>query len=158
MLHRIAQKASINNFNRYDENYLFYNFDSLNDYLRKPQQEYKLMRIVGKFYDDKNFPRGFNRSGVFTINEASMLENYGRTMRGLQDGSVAPIDESERQFLAEVNGQQDVMSEFGKCWIKYLNRTTTKERRYTLCDSPRRKPKGLYDYDDNGSDDNNIDY
>ena len=41
------------------------------------------MRSEGKFYDDKNFPRGFNRSGVFTISEASVLENYGRSMRAL---------------------------------------------------------------------------
>ncbi|MCG7588302.1 DUF413 domain-containing protein, partial [Photobacterium sp. OFAV2-7] len=41
------------------------------------------MRSEGKFYDDKNFPRGFNRSGVFTISKAALLLDYGRTMKGL---------------------------------------------------------------------------
>ncbi|ARR51182.1 DUF413 domain-containing protein [Photobacterium damselae subsp. damselae] len=116
------------------------------------------MRSEGKFYDDKNFPRGFNRSGVFTISEATVLENYGRTMRGLFEGTLLPVDESELQFVAEVKGQQEAISDFGKCWLKYLNQTNHKVRSYTLCVSQR--SKGSYgEDDDDGSDfDNDIDY
>ncbi|KJF82233.1 DUF413 domain-containing protein [Photobacterium angustum] len=117
------------------------------------------MRSEGKFYDDKNFPRGFNRSGVFTISEASVLENYGRIMRALHEGTTQPIDESEAQFLAEVLGQQAAVSEFGKCWLKYLNHTTHKARSYTLCVSQRAN-NGVYGDDDDtdSGSDSDLDY
>jgi len=116
------------------------------------------MRSEGKFYDDKNFPRGFNRTGVFTISEAMLLENYGRIMRSLQDGILEPISESEHQFLAEIRGQLDVQSDFAKCWMKYTDKTSNKVRSYTLCVSQRRKIN-TYDEDDNESiGDNILDY
>ncbi|MDX1302057.1 DUF413 domain-containing protein [Photobacterium sp.] len=115
------------------------------------------MRNSGKFYDDKNFPHGFNRSGVFTINEAALLENYGRTMLGLRDGIFMPGEESEHQFLAEISGQQAVTSDFGRCWVKYSNQISQKVRRYNLCAS-QRVQKGMYDEDDDMGTDNDIDY
>ncbi len=102
------------------------------------------MRSEGKFYDDKNFPRGFDRSGVFTISEASILENYGRTMSGLQAGTLSPIDENEKQFLMEVRGEIQTTSTFGQCWRKYLTQTGNKVRSYTLCVS-QRKSSTAYD-------------
>lgn len=110
------------------------------------------MRSVGKFYDDKNFPRGFNRSGVFTVSEAQLLENYGRTMRALTDGSLAPQSEVEAEFLAEVSGEKDMQSSLAKCWTKYVSKTTSKVRSYTLCVS-QRKQSGSYDDDDDGDND-----
>lgn len=118
------------------------------------------MRSEGKFYDDKNFPRGFNRSGVFTISEATLLENYGRTMNGLASGILEPVNESEHQFVAEIRGQLNVQSDFAKCWIKYLNKITNKVRRYTLCAS-QRKNVSHYEYDDSDTEsdgDNDLDY
>ncbi|UTV29782.1 DUF413 domain-containing protein [Photobacterium atrarenae] len=108
------------------------------------------MRSEGKFYDDQNFPRGFNRSGVFTINEATLLENYGRTMSGLANGTMVPATDSEAQFLAEVRGETEASSNFAKCWLKYVYKTTNKVKSYTLCAS-QRKPANSYD-DDNESD------
>ncbi|PSW05506.1 DUF413 domain-containing protein [Photobacterium lipolyticum] len=115
------------------------------------------MRNSGKFYDDKHFPHGFNRSGIFTINEAALLENYGRTMQALQDGIFAPGEESEHQFLAEINGQQAVMSDFGRCWIKYSTQISQKVRRYTLCAS-QRVQKGMHEEDDDIGADDDIDF
>ena len=116
------------------------------------------MRSNGKFYDDKHFPRGFNRSGVFTINEATILENYGRTMSGLQNGTLTPIDDSESQFLAEIRGEREALSEQGKCWRKYLTQTGNKVRSYTLCVS-QRKASGAYDEEnDEGDADSDIEY
>ncbi len=118
------------------------------------------MRSEGKFYDDKNFPRGFNRSGFSTISEASVLENYGRTMRALYEGTAQPIDESETQFLAEILGQQAAVSEFGKCWLKYLNHTNHKARSCTLCVSQRSSNSAYGDDDDTDGDssDSDLDY
>ncbi|GAB3522697.1 MaoP family protein [Photobacterium alginatilyticum] len=115
------------------------------------------MRSEGKFYDDKNFPRGFNRSGVFTISEAALLLDYGRTMKGLTEGTLEAISEPERQFLAEIQGQLEVQSDFAKCWLKYTSKTTQKVRSYTLCVS-QRKQYNQHD-DDNESDiENDLDY
>ena len=30
-----------------------------------------------RFFDNKNYPRGFSRHGDFTIKEAQILEKYG---------------------------------------------------------------------------------
>ncbi|KDM90784.1 DUF413 domain-containing protein [Photobacterium galatheae] len=118
------------------------------------------MRNVGKFYDDKNFPRGFNRSGVFTLSEANILESYGRTMRGIQEGLLQPENPEEIQFFAEITGQQEVASEFAKCWMKYLKQTSTKVRSYTLCNSPRKSSASSFedDSDDSGGSDEDMDY
>ena len=35
-----------------------------------------------QFYDDQNFPRGFSRSGNFTLLEASILEQHGIVLKG----------------------------------------------------------------------------
>ncbi len=116
------------------------------------------MRSDGKFYDDKNFPRGFNRSGVFTIGEASILENYGRTMSALQEGKLTPIDESEKQFVAEISGQQEIYSDFGKCWRKYQTQTGSKVRSYTLCVSQRKSSRSYEEESDDVEVDTDIDY
>lgn len=105
------------------------------------------MRSVGKFYDDNNFPRGFNRSGVFTVSEAQILENYGRTMRGLAEGSLIPETTSEQEFLAEISGSKEIQTNYAKCWFKYLNKTTNKVRSYTLCVSQRRQSANDFDDD-----------
>ncbi|PSW04372.1 DUF413 domain-containing protein [Photobacterium lipolyticum] len=95
------------------------------------------MRSEGKFYDDKNFPRGFNRSGDFTINEADTLENFGRTMKALYEGQITPVEESEVNFIKEITGQQEVTSHYARCWVKYLNKTQNKSITYTLCNTQR---------------------
>ncbi|NAX46063.1 DUF413 domain-containing protein [Photobacterium halotolerans] len=117
------------------------------------------MRNVGKFYDDKHFPRGFNRSGVFTVGEASILESYGRTMRGIHDGLLKPETPEEEQFFAEITGQQEISSDFAKCWVKYLKQTSTKTRSYTLCNSPRKSSASSFDDDsDDGGSDDDMDF
>ncbi|OAN11521.1 hypothetical protein A3K86_21575 [Photobacterium jeanii] len=113
------------------------------------------MRSEGKFYDDKNFPRGFNRSGVFTIGESSLLENYGRTMSRLCSGELEPESEVERQFVAEMNGQLELRSDFAKCWMKYVTRTSQKRKTYTLCDSVRRQSQS---FDDDMGGDSDLEY
>lgn len=116
------------------------------------------MRSEGKFYDDKNFPRGFNRSGVFTINEATLLENYGRTMSGLANGTLLPASDSEQQFLAEVRGETAPSSHFAKCWLKYVFKITHKVKSYTLCASQRKPASNDHDDADNDDSADVLDY
>ena len=42
-----------------------------------------------KFFDDRNFPRGFTRSGDFTRSQASILETLGMALKDLHEGHRA---------------------------------------------------------------------
>jgi uncharacterized protein YifE (UPF0438 family) len=84
-----------------------------------------------RFFDDKNYPRGFGRSGDFTKVEAALLEAEGRAMKALYDGSRAPVTEEEEAFVAACKGEQQATSPQAKVWIKYIHRTTNR-RIFTL--------------------------
>lgn len=103
-----------------------------------------------RFFDDKHFPKGFARSGYFTIREAQLLENAGRTMKALFEGTKVPATEEEQRFLDEVQGRRAVESDYGKCWIKYLNEINHKHVVYNLCTTSR---NGASDYSEADMDD-----
>ena len=77
-----------------------------------------------KFFDDTHFPRGFARSGYFTIKEAQLLESCGRTMKALFEGSMSPQDQEQQNFVEEINGRRAVESVNALCWLKYLEKIT----------------------------------
>ncbi|MGR6830795.1 DUF413 domain-containing protein [Aliivibrio wodanis] len=95
------------------------------------------MRKSIRFYDDINFPKGFNRKG-FTIKEAIILDNYGLTMKGLIDNSLIPDSKEEELFLLGVKNEDKSVSLFVHCWLKYLDLITTKPKFHTLCGSKSR--------------------
>ncbi|GLT14052.1 DUF413 domain-containing protein [Vibrio algivorus] len=111
------------------------------------------MRNLGKFFDNKHFARGFSRSGEFTINEAQILENYGRTMQGLFEGNLTPEDDDEKEFITafQQEGEEGIVNKYVQCWKKYLNKTQRK-RTYTLCSTVKGSASS-YDDDDSDSDD-----
>ncbi|MBD1574759.1 DUF413 domain-containing protein [Vibrio sp. S17_S38] len=114
------------------------------------------MRNLGKFFDNKHFARGFSRSGEFTIKEAQTLENYGRTMQGLFEGTIQPQDDDEILFISAFKEGGDIIgNSYSNCWKKYLNKTQRK-RSYTLC-STVKNASSSYDDDDGDSDDILID-
>ena len=90
------------------------------------------MRKNIRFYDDVNFPKGFNRKG-FTIKEAAILEHYGLTMKGLLDGSLTVGSDAEYLFLHGVKKQDSSVSFFVQCWLKYIYFISNKPKIYTLC-------------------------
>ena len=90
-----------------------------------------------KFFDDKHFPRGFARSGYFTIKEAQLLESCGRTMKALFEGSSAPQDEEQQKFVDEILGRRAVESGYAQCWLKYLQKINHKHVVYNLCSTSR---------------------
>ncbi|CED57831.1 DUF413 domain-containing protein [Aliivibrio wodanis] len=94
------------------------------------------MRITTKFYDDKNFKRGFSRSG-FTIRESTILETYGRTMQSLLSGAFTPESDAEIRFVEQVQHQPTEISEFAQCWLKYQNKINFKPKYFTLCGTQR---------------------
>lgn len=85
-----------------------------------------------QFYDDQNFPRGFSRSGNFTLLEASILEQHGVVLKGLYNKTLEPQNEIQEQFFAVVSGNQEPTNAIERAWIKYLKLTTCKAKFHTL--------------------------
>ncbi|MCQ8878964.1 DUF413 domain-containing protein [Pseudoalteromonas shioyasakiensis] len=85
-----------------------------------------------QFYDDQNFPRGFSRSGNFTLLEASILEQHGVVLKGLYNKTLEPQNEMQKQFLAVVSASAEPSNPIERAWLKYLKLTTCKTKFHTL--------------------------
>ncbi|ALU43099.1 MULTISPECIES: DUF413 domain-containing protein [Pseudoalteromonas] len=84
------------------------------------------------FYDDLNFPRGFSRSGHFTLQESDVLENHGALLKSLYTKASQPQNEFQRQFVDVMEGRQTPGNVMEKTWTKYLKLTTCKTKFHTL--------------------------
>ena len=51
--------------------------------------------VTRRFFDDKNYPRGFARHGDYTIKEAQVLEQHGQAFRALDAGERKPATKEE---------------------------------------------------------------
>lgn len=67
-----------------------------------------------QFYDDQNFPRGFGRSGNFTLLEANILEQHGVVLKGLYNKILEPQNEIQAQFLAVVSGSRNQLTQLSE--------------------------------------------
>ena len=81
------------------------------------------MRNIGKFVDELHFPHGFLEGNSFSTEEGQLLEDFGLTMQGLQEGSVLPVTAAEHYFLAELDGEFPISSEEGRLWRKYNSKS-----------------------------------
>lgn len=86
------------------------------------------------FIDHKTFPRGIQRSGEFTINEAKILENHGVAMKSLYLGQQPPEDEHETLFLERVQAGDAQDNLHARVWLKYLKISGPKKV-HRLCDN-----------------------
>ena len=110
-------------------------------------------KAAKKFYDDKNYPRGFARSGDFTTAEASLLEKHGVALRALAEGGQAPSTPEEEQFAAVARGEVEPQTAVEKVWVKYIKRTTGR-RFYTLFGKSKQTAGEEVSFaDEGGSDD-----
>ncbi|MFT5881175.1 MAG: hypothetical protein ACI86X_002314 [Moritella sp.] len=98
-----------------------------------------MMRSINTFSDEAHFPLGFQQTGCFTAEEADMLENFGLTMQGLQEGSLIPESAAEHYFLAELDGEFSATSDLARCWCKYGKKVARCERSPTSKTSNKRK-------------------
>ena len=90
-----------------------------------------------KYFDDQHFPRGFNRSGYFTIKESELMVNCGRTMKGLFEGKLIAQNEEQMKFVDEINGRRELQSDYALCWAKYLRKINNQDVLYNLCTTSR---------------------
>jgi len=84
-----------------------------------------------KYFDDRNFPRGFQRSGDFTRAQALLLESKGVAMKALHEGSRQPETEEEARFVATCLGQEQPVSEIEKTWAAYVKALQRKQIYFT---------------------------
>jgi uncharacterized protein YifE (UPF0438 family) len=106
------------------------------------------------FYDDQNFPRGFGRSGNFTLLEASILEQHGSVLKSLHNKTLEPQNEHQTQFVSVLSGALEPSNPIEKAWLKYLKLTTCKTKFHTLfgrskMSSPAPISTGFYSESDN---------
>lgn len=88
--------------------------------------------VTRRFFDDKNYPRGFARHGDYTIKEAQVLEQYGQAFRALELGERKAKTAEEKAFVSFCKGKRAAESFFEKTWQKYRTLTSTNKRLYTL--------------------------
>jgi len=84
---------------------------------------------TGIYYDRKNFPWGFSKSGDFTIAQAKILEIYGKQLLALEQKEISPKTREEKQFVAVCNGEKAASSSLEIVWEKY--RTVIEQRSST---------------------------
>ncbi|WP_341502265.1 DUF413 domain-containing protein [Gallaecimonas sp. GXIMD4217] len=80
-----------------------------------------------------NFPRGFQRSGDFTIGEAKLLIEQGRAMQELASGLREAMTEQEQHFLMVCRGEAQPASPQEKVWLKYQGRISQRRHMHTMC-------------------------
>ncbi|RKD90047.1 DUF413 domain-containing protein [Mangrovibacterium diazotrophicum] len=59
---------------------------------------------------------------IFGTDELELLHQWGHWFQGLQDGTLEPFTELQRNFIAVCRGEQKAISVEEKAWFKYINR------------------------------------
>jgi uncharacterized protein YifE (UPF0438 family) len=71
------------------------------------------------FYDDSNFPYGFQLSGYFTRTQAELLQSSGRTLQALDKGWIKPSNSQQSQFIEMCLGHRTAQTDIEKAWTAY---------------------------------------
>lgn len=87
---------------------------------------------TNRFFDNKNYPRGFSRHGDFTIKEAQLLERLGYALNELELGKREPATQEEKHFVAVCRGEGEPTTETERIWFKYMERIKRPKRFHTL--------------------------
>ncbi|WP_435250237.1 DUF413 domain-containing protein [Vibrio sp. nBUS_14] len=85
-----------------------------------------------RFYDTIKFPRGFAKSGNFTLSEEEILTLFGDTMLALETGELTPINAEERHFIKVLSHPHKAKSKLDLVWLKYIQLARGRRRFHTL--------------------------
>ncbi len=85
-----------------------------------------------RFYDHNKFPRGFAKSGDFTLLEEDLLVSYGETLLALENGELTPDNAEEKHFVKVVAHPNKAKSKIEHTWLKYINLARGRRRFHTL--------------------------
>lgn len=97
--------------------------------------EYQSFVSGRRFFDNIHFPRGFNRSGIFSVKEAEILTSTGVLIRQLAEGEVEPVDDAQVSMQKVVLGSKDPETTLEKLWSKYFRHISTKRCPMSLSSS-----------------------
>lgn len=95
------------------------------------QAEFAEFTCNRAFYDNKHYPRGFSRSGDFSLKEAQVLTRYGSLLNSLMEGKVAPANEYQSHFVQVTRGEAAPEHPLEKLWLKYLDKVSRPIVRYS---------------------------
>ncbi|WP_392559064.1 DUF413 domain-containing protein [Orbus mooreae] len=85
-----------------------------------------------RFFDNKNYPRGFSRHGDFTIKESQLLEKHGVAFKELDNETRKPVTPEEKAFVAVCRGKAPASNEYEKVWLKYITCVNKAKKFHTL--------------------------
>lgn len=85
-----------------------------------------------RFYDNAKFPRGFAKSGDFTLAEEEILTFYGETMLSLEMGEIDPENAEEKHFLKVLENPGKAKTKLERTWLKYTQLARGRKRFHTL--------------------------
>jgi uncharacterized protein YifE (UPF0438 family) len=102
-----------------------------------------------RFYDNTKFPRGFAKSGDFTLAEEEILTLYGDTMQGLEMRILEPENAEEKHFIKVIEPPGKAKSTLERVWLKYVLLARGRKRFHTL--NGRNKPDAIEDYSEDVS-------
>ncbi|WP_394147581.1 DUF413 domain-containing protein [Shewanella atlantica] len=84
------------------------------------------------FIDNINFPRGFRKSGDFTLAESELLSLYGDTLLSLESGELEPFTSEERHFVEILRQPHKASSRLEQVWFKYVKLTREPRKFHSL--------------------------
>ena len=79
-----------------------------------------------RFYDDVHFPRGFSKSGDFTIADAELLSCVGKRLFMLEQGLTIPENQVEEKFTFLCKSEAEGETKIELLWQKYKRLTRYK--------------------------------
>ncbi|SEG03196.1 DUF413 domain-containing protein [Vibrio hangzhouensis] len=85
-----------------------------------------------RFYDAAKFPRGFAKSGDFTLLEEDILVTYGETMLALERGDITPENAEEKHFTKVITNPSKAKSKLEHTWLKYVRLARGRRTFHTL--------------------------
>jgi uncharacterized protein YifE (UPF0438 family) len=85
---------------------------------------------------------------IFNEEEIETIIQYGHWFEGLQNGTLIPLNEAQKQFVEVANFRSQPITKFEKTWFKYLNRKEIEiKSKDTLYKEPKLEEDTFYSRD-----------
>ncbi|MBD1391331.1 DUF413 domain-containing protein [Neiella sp. HB171785] len=104
------------------------------------------------YYDFVKFPRGFNKTGDFTLKEADLLTHFGHTLVALEQRQLQPLNSEELHFVDVVSGLTEPQTLLEKAWLKYIKLSRCHRAFHGLCGSKRSLSEPVVESDSDNDD------
>jgi hypothetical protein len=116
------------------------------------ENQYESFFSARKYYDDDNFPYGFDRSGEFTPAQVTILTNQGQALKALASGNREPVTQEEQAFVAFCQGNRAAETAIERAWERYCKVCQRDKHFFTVGDSRPARDLAADDFDDDFDD------